>query len=142
MKLQHHNWMCRARRIACSDLLSVGSNLSTSDGAGGVSVLLRLLRLVHFLLRNLRTTMSFVTSALLIIDIQNDYFSGGSMELFRTDETAIQARKLLDHFRATDRPVVHVQHVSLEHDAEFFIPDTYGACINELVAPLSSEPVS
>ena len=37
--------------------------------------------------------------ALLLVDIQNDYFPGGKMELVGMIEAAAQARALLDSFR-------------------------------------------
>lgn len=50
--------------------------------------------------------------ALLVIDIQNDYFAGGELELFAADETAERIKAaILDARQAGDR-VVLVQHVS------------------------------
>lgn len=78
---------------------------------------------------------------LLLIDIQNDYFSGGRNELHGMEAAAQQARRALEHFRAQGLPVFHVQHISLYPSATFFLPDTDGAAIHELVAPLPGEPV-
>jgi len=50
--------------------------------------------------------------ALIIIDIQNDYFPGGKMELEGSPEASLQAAKLLEAFRAKGLPLVHIQHVS------------------------------
>jgi nicotinamidase-related amidase len=38
-------------------------------------------------------------SGLLLIDIQNDYFPGGKMELEGMERASLQARRLLDFFR-------------------------------------------
>src|SRR3989304_1563599 len=70
---------------------------------------------------------SSMTPALIVIDIQNDYFTGGRMELVGSDEASAQAHKLLDHFRATARPTFHIQHISLSKTATFFLPDSEGA---------------
>jgi nicotinamidase-related amidase len=52
------------------------------------------------------------TTALLVIDIQNFYFEGGSVPLTGSVEAARQARRFLDAFRAAKLPIVHVRHAS------------------------------
>lgn len=79
--------------------------------------------------------------ALLLIDIQNDYFSGGRMELFNSGAAGDKARLLLDKFRKKALPVIHIQHISLEPEAGFFLPGTAGVEINERVKPLPRETV-
>jgi nicotinamidase-related amidase len=74
-------------------------------------------------------------TALLIIDIQNDYFPGGKMELDKADEAAQNATALLDHFRKENAPIFHIQHESMGENASFFIPGTQGQKINEQVTP-------
>jgi len=80
-------------------------------------------------------------TALIIIDIQNDYFPGGKMELEGSPEAGLQAAKLLDAFRAKALPLVHVQHLSNRPGASFFLPDTQGADIHASVAPRAGETV-
>lgn len=80
-------------------------------------------------------------TALILIDIQNDYFPGGRMELEGSVEASLRARDLLDVFRAAALPVVHVQHVSTQKGASFFLPDSEGVRIHENVAPLPGETV-
>jgi nicotinamidase-related amidase len=82
-----------------------------------------------------------MTTALLIIDIQNDYFPGGSMELDGSIQAANKAAQLLELFRREQKPVYHVQHISSRSDATFFLPGTPGAEIHETVRPLPGEPV-
>jgi nicotinamidase-related amidase len=82
-----------------------------------------------------------MTTALLLIDLQNDYFPGGTMELFQSDAAVAQAALLLTHFRARCLPVLHVQHIATETDATFFLPGTRGAEIHSAVQPLASERV-
>jgi nicotinamidase-related amidase len=79
--------------------------------------------------------------ALLLIDIQNDYFPGGRMTLHNIDRAAENARRLLEHFRSTGQPIVHVQHTWDDPSAPFFVAGTPGAQINEAVAPQPGEPV-
>ena len=79
--------------------------------------------------------------ALLLIDIQNDYFPGGSMELFSSEAAGDKARLLLDKFRKKALPVIHIQHISLDPGTGFFLPNTAGVEINERVRPLAGETV-
>jgi nicotinamidase-related amidase len=80
-------------------------------------------------------------TALVIVDIQNDYFPGGKNELAGPVEAAAKAELLLDHFRARKMPVVHVRHESTRPGATFFLPGTPGAEIHDSVMPLDGEIV-
>lgn len=82
-----------------------------------------------------------MTTALLLIDIQNDYFPGGRMELVGSDAASAKARLLLEHFRAAKMPVVHVRHEAVDPGATFFLPGTAGAEIRAAVKPLPGETV-
>ena len=82
-----------------------------------------------------------MSQALLIIDIQNDYFPGGAMELVGSDAAGAQAARLLTHFRAHRWPVLHIRHTTLRPGATFLRPGTPGAEIHPCVAPLPDEPV-
>jgi nicotinamidase-related amidase len=79
--------------------------------------------------------------ALVIVDIQNDYFPGGAYPLHEPEAAAAAARDVLDRFRGAGEPVFHVQHVSEADDAAFMRPGTSGVEINDAVAPASGEPV-
>jgi len=79
--------------------------------------------------------------ALVIIDIQNDYFLGGKMELVGMNSAADKAKELLSIFRKNNWPVLHVRHLSIRANATFFIPETIGSEINETVRPLETETV-
>jgi nicotinamidase-related amidase len=82
-----------------------------------------------------------MTSALLIIDIQNDYFPGGAMALHGPEAASANAAKLLAAFRGRKQPVIHMQHISTRPGATFFIPNTKGAEIHESVRPAAGETV-
>jgi len=69
-------------------------------------------------------------TALLIIDIQNFYFAGGSSELVNPIPASLNAQKLLAEFRKTNQLVIHVKH-----------GDGKGAEIQANVAPLPAEKV-
>ncbi len=80
-------------------------------------------------------------TALLLIDIQNDYFPGGKMELEGPVEAAKKANELLQCFRDHSMPTVHIQHVSLSPDATFFISGDRGTDINDITAHYEGEPL-
>ncbi len=79
--------------------------------------------------------------ALILIDIQNDYFKGGNMPLFESEKVIINAQKLLQQFRQNSYLVVHIQHISTREDASFFIADTDGVQIHQQVIPTATEKV-
>lgn len=80
-------------------------------------------------------------TALLLVDIQNDYFPNGKMELRNAVEASEYARQLLQYFRQTNQPIFHIQHVSFGDHATFFLPNTEGVHIHESVRPLQNETV-
>ena len=80
-----------------------------------------------------------MNQALLLVDIQNDYFPGGKMELAGMNQAAAQARTLLATFRQAARPTYHVQHVALGPGAPFFLPGTPGVEIHAEPPPLPGE---
>jgi nicotinamidase-related amidase len=82
-----------------------------------------------------------VTTALLLVDVQNDYFPGGAMEVVGAEAAGVQAGKLLAMFREHGRPVIHVQHIAKRAGATFFLPGTPGAEIHASVRPEGDEPI-
>jgi nicotinamidase-related amidase len=80
-----------------------------------------------------------MTTALLLIDLQNDYFPGGKMELEGSIEASLQAGKLLAFFREKHLPLVHIQHLATRPGATFFVPGTEGVKIHQNVDPLPGE---
>ena len=82
-----------------------------------------------------------MTCGLLIIDIQNDYFPGGKMELEGSEAASLRAAELLAAFRDKRLPVVHLQHISVRPGSSFFLPDTDGVRIHANVTPAPGETV-
>lgn len=80
-------------------------------------------------------------TALLLIDIQNDYFPGGAMELEESQAAAEKAGRLLGAFRDQGLPVIHVQHIADRPGATFFLPGTPGVEIHDRVRPSHGEKV-
>ena len=82
-----------------------------------------------------------MNTGLILVDIQNDYFPGGRMELVGMDAAAENASRLLTHFRDNQHPTFHIQHISTREGATFFLPDTKGAEIHDSVKPELDERV-
>jgi nicotinamidase-related amidase len=80
-------------------------------------------------------------AALVLIDIQKDYFPGGNRPLFQPESAAGHAKTLLEYFRQEGLDVFHIQHISTKANAAFFQPDTAGIEIHPLVYPLAAETV-
>ena len=80
-------------------------------------------------------------TALIIVDLQNDYFQGGKWQLEGSEAAAANAARLLTAFRAKGLPVVHVRHVFASSDAPFFAPGSKGAEVYPLVQEQPGEAV-
>lgn len=73
--------------------------------------------------------------AIVVVDIQNDYFPGGKWELVGIEKAAENAAKVIAAARAKGDRVINVQHISPSQEAPFFTPDSKGAEINAAVTP-------
>ena len=80
-------------------------------------------------------------TGLLLVDIQNDYFPGGKMDLVGMNEAATKAKGLLAIFRKRQLPTYHIQHISLNKRATAFLPNTEGAEIHDSIKPLPTDIV-
>ena len=80
-------------------------------------------------------------TALIIIDVQKDYFPGGKYPLVNPLESAKNAYMLLQCFREHGGHHVHIQHISKEPDATFFISGDRGTDIHDSVAHFEGEPI-
>ncbi|MBL8850874.1 MAG: cysteine hydrolase [Planctomycetaceae bacterium] len=79
--------------------------------------------------------------ALVLIDIQNDYFPGGKWPLTGIESAAENAARVLAAARKHGDLVVHVRHEFPTPDAPFFTPGSPGAQIHPQVQGVGSEPV-
>lgn len=79
--------------------------------------------------------------ALILVDIQNDYFSGGLWPVDDMDRVAKAAAAQLDTARKLGDLVIHVRHEATSDTAPFFRPGTAGAEIHTSVAPTDGEAV-
>lgn len=80
-------------------------------------------------------------TALLIIDIQNDYFEGGKNPLVNPLAAAKKAYELLQCFREHGGRHVHIQHIEDDPNAPFFVKGSEGSDIHDAVAHFEGEPI-
>ena len=91
-----------------------------------------------------------MSEALIIVDVQNDYFPDGNHPTCSPIETAEACAKLIKKFREENKEVVHVKHILSEKDKKllekngvkpFLEKDTKGSEIHDIVKPLSNEKI-
>ncbi len=69
--------------------------------------------------------------ALLIIDVQKDYFKNGKMELAHPEKALVEINKLEDKFLKLKLPIIYIQHINHKVNATFFTPNTLGVELHE-----------
>jgi nicotinamidase-related amidase len=83
-----------------------------------------------------------VKKALLVIDLQNDYFPGGKFPLWNTDAILQNIERAIAKANAQGIPVIHIQHVAKQGMAPFFNEGTPGADIHpSILAAAPKAPV-
>jgi len=79
--------------------------------------------------------------ALIVVDIQNDYFPQGKWPLAGADAAADNAARLIAAFREAGDDVVHIRHEFTSEEAPFFTPGSDGAKLHPKVLNRADEPV-
>ncbi|WP_223529849.1 cysteine hydrolase family protein [Pseudomonas sp. GL-R-19] len=79
--------------------------------------------------------------ALIVVDIQNDYFPQGKWPLVGADAAADNAVRLIKAFRDAGDSVVHIRHEFTSEEAPFFTPNSEGAKLHPKVLNRANEPV-
>ena len=79
--------------------------------------------------------------ALIVVDIQNDYFPQGKWPLVGADAAADNAARLIQAFREAGDSVVHIRHEFTSEEAPFFTPNSDGAKLHPKVLNRDDEPV-
>lgn len=80
-------------------------------------------------------------SALIVVDIQNDYFPGGKWPLVGVEAAADNAAKIIEATRAAGASVIHIRHEFTSEAAPFFTPNSEGAKLHPKVLNQPQEPV-
>jgi nicotinamidase-related amidase len=81
-----------------------------------------------------------VADALVVIDIQNEYFPEGALPLPNAEGAAGRAAEAIHAARTTGLPVIHIRHEEPGSD-QWFVPGSRGAETNATVAPAEGELV-
>jgi len=81
-----------------------------------------------------------VADALVVIDIQNEYFPGGAIPLPDAEGAAGRAAEAISAARAAGMEVVHIRHEEPGSE-EGFVPGTEAVRTNDAVAPADGEAV-
>ncbi len=77
--------------------------------------------------------------ALIVIDLQNDYYPGGKWTLENIENASNNAARIISAVRRSQDTIIHVHHEFLMENPPFFAPGTPGADINKQVTPLETE---
>jgi nicotinamidase-related amidase len=79
--------------------------------------------------------------AIIVVDIQNDYFPGGKWELVGVDAAADNANRVINNARKNGDAIIHIRHETLAENAPFFVPNTEGSQLHEKAKNLPQERV-
>lgn len=79
--------------------------------------------------------------ALLVVDIQNEYFPNGKLPLVGIEQAAENAATAIEAARQNKDLIVHFRHEFPDPAAPLFTPGTDGVNIHESVAPKANETV-
>jgi len=82
-----------------------------------------------------------MSTALLLLEIQNDYFPNGRIPLEKSVEATAKAQTVLQVFRDRKQPILHIQHISTQPDASSLLPCTKGADFYASVQPQKGEVI-
>jgi len=82
-----------------------------------------------------------MADALVVIDIQNEYFSRGALPLPGAEEAAARAAEAIGAVRAAGLTVLHVRHEEVESEDWGFVPGSREAETHSSVAPIVGEAI-
>jgi nicotinamidase-related amidase len=79
--------------------------------------------------------------ALIVVDIQKDYFADGKWPLVGADAAADNAARIIKATRDAGHLVVYIRHEFTRDDAPFFTPGSEGAQLHPKIMNRADEPV-
>lgn len=82
-----------------------------------------------------------MNTALVMLELQNDYFPNGRVPLEKSLDACAKAETILNACRNKKIDVIHVQHISTQPDASYFLPCTNGANFHPSVQPIKNETI-
>jgi nicotinamidase-related amidase len=80
-------------------------------------------------------------TALLLIEMQNDYFPNGRMQLEKSTDACQKVQEVLQICRTKQLPAIYLQHYSTHPDATHFLPGTKGVELHASIQPTKNETV-
>ncbi|MBI1324328.1 isochorismatase family protein [bacterium] len=80
-----------------------------------------------------------MATALIVIDVQNDYFTGGKFPLWNPEAAEANCLRLIGWAKSASVPVVLVQHVVEGTPAPFFAAGSVGAEIHGLIRSVAAD---
>jgi nicotinamidase-related amidase len=80
-------------------------------------------------------------TALLLIEIQNDYFPNGKLPIEKSIYVAAKAKQALQAYRAREWPVIHLKHIATRPNDSYFLPCTKGADFYPDLQPQAGEKI-
>ena len=69
--------------------------------------------------------------ALIIIDMQNDYFAGGKMALVGIDEALSNTLHLIEFAKEKKYEIFFIEHIAQRANASFFLPKSEGVKLHQ-----------
>ena len=79
--------------------------------------------------------------AIVVVDIQNEYFPAGKLPLVDITDAAANAAKVIEAARAKGDEIIYVRHETAGANAPIFTPGSPGVEINSAVRPRESDPI-
>ncbi|EQB16343.1 cysteine hydrolase family protein [Novosphingobium lindaniclasticum] len=79
--------------------------------------------------------------AIIVVDLQNDYWPSGKFSLDGIEEAAANAARVIKSARDSRDEVIHVRHEFTDPTMPFFNPGTNGVEINPVVQPIGDETI-
>lgn len=72
-----------------------------------------------------------MNKALIVIDMQNDYFETGKMPLVNINNTLDNCNELISYAKKNDIKIFFIKHISLKEEVGFFIANTKGVNLHD-----------
>ncbi|RYX99600.1 cysteine hydrolase [bacterium] len=82
-----------------------------------------------------------MTKALIIIDIQNEYFSGGKLQLWNTEKTLDNLKQAIQKAKEKGIKPILIRHVSPSEQAPFFAKGSEGVEIHPEILALAEDAI-
>jgi len=79
--------------------------------------------------------------AIVVVDIQNEYFPSGKLPLVGIADAAVNAAKVIEAARSSGDEIIYVRHETAGPNAPIFTPGSPGVEINSAVGPREGDPI-